>query len=130
MGGGPQGSGRPPVGGSGSGRPPPGGSGSGRPPVGGSGSGGSGIGPVGGSGSGNNTGGTGTTSAPRVITWSFGMSDALECVRPGTSVIFEWSGSSHNVDKVGSAEDYASCSGITDTTGVSGPYTWEAPSSE
>jgi len=72
----------------------------------------------------------GTTSAPRVITWSFGMSEALECVRPGTSVIFEWSGSSHNVDKVGSAEDYASCSGITDTTGVSGPYTWQAPSSE
>ena len=55
--------------------------------------------------------------------------------------------------KVGSAEDYASCSGITDTTGegifftkeqrpltffshpmcstgVSGPYTWQAPSSE
>merc|ERR1712014_573175 len=53
----------------------------------------------------------GTTSAPRVITWSFGMSEALECVRPGTSVIFEWSGSSHNVDKVGSAEDYASCVG-------------------
>merc|ERR1719336_3729152 len=72
----------------------------------------------------------GTTSAPRVITWSFGMSEALECVKPGTSVIFEWSGSSHNVDKVGSAEDYASCSGITDTTGVSGPYTWQAPSSE
>ena len=106
----------------------------------------------------------------------------------GTSVIFEWSGSSHNVDKVrnawlcsfvtqhctsdwwslfgdwrtmkdlfcqkvGSAEDYANCSGITDTTGegifftkeqrpltffshpmcltgVSGPYTWQAPSSE
>merc|ERR1719336_2199332 len=77
MGGGPQGSGRPPVGGSGSGRPPPGGSGSGRPPpggsgsgrppVGGSGSGGSGIGPVGGSGSGNNTGGTGgVTSGPGV----------------------------------------------------------------
>merc|ERR1719351_417846 len=72
MGGGPQGSGRPPVGGSGSGRPPPGGSGSGRPPpggsgsgrppVGGSGSGGSGIGPVGGSGSGNNTGGSGGAS--------------------------------------------------------------------
>merc|ERR1711872_708425 len=81
---------------------------------------------------GNWTGGdnSGTTSAPRVITWSFGMSEALECVRPGTSVIFEWSGSSHNVDKVGSAEDYASCSGITDTTGVSGPYTWQAPSSE
>jgi len=72
----------------------------------------------------------GTTSAPRVITWSFGMSEAVECVKPGTSVIFEWSGSSHNVDKVGSAEDYASCSGITDTTGVSGPYTWQAPSSE
>merc|ERR1719462_973 len=50
------GSGRPPVGGSGSGRPPLGGSGSGRPPVGGSGSGGSGSGPLGGSGSGNNTG--------------------------------------------------------------------------
>merc|ERR1712004_551809 len=69
---------------------------------------------------------TGTTPAPRVITWSFGMSEAVECVKPGTSVIFEWSGSSHNVDKVGSAEDYASCSGITDTTGVSGPYTWQA----
>merc|ERR1712013_425625 len=41
----------------------------------------------------------GTTSAPRVITWSFGMSEAVECVKPGTSVIFEWSGSSHNVDK-------------------------------
>merc|ERR1712211_197704 len=67
----------------------------------------------------------GTTSAPRVITWSFGMSEALECVRPGTSVIFEWSGSNHNVDKVVSAEDYASCSGITDTTGVSGPYTFQ-----
>ena len=26
---------------------------------------------------------SGTTSAPRVITWSFGMSEALECVRPG-----------------------------------------------
>merc|ERR1712004_579320 len=140
MEGGPQGSGRPPVGGSGSGRPPPGGSGSGRPPtggsgsgrppVGGSGSGGSGSGPAGGSGSGNNTGGSGTTSAPRVITWSFGMNEAVECVKPGTSVIFEWSGSSHNVDKVGSAEDYASCSGITDTTGVSGPYTWQAPTSE
>merc|ERR1719340_319634 len=49
MGGGPQGSGRPPVGGSGSGRPPPGGSGSGRPPPGGS---GSGRPPPGGSGSG------------------------------------------------------------------------------
>merc|ERR1719285_796567 len=59
MGGGPQGSGRPPVGGSGSGRPPPGGSGSGRPPPGGS---GSGRPPVGGSGSGNNTGGSGGAS--------------------------------------------------------------------
>merc|ERR1712013_978223 len=55
MGGEPQGSGRPPVGGSGSGRPPPGGSGSG----------GSGSGPVGGSG--NNTGGSGgVTSGPGV----------------------------------------------------------------
>merc|ERR1712212_1058804 len=77
---------------------------------------------------GDSTGGA--TSAPRVVTWSFGMSEAVECVKPGTSVIFEWSGSSHNVDKVGSAEDYASCSGITDTTGVSGPYTWQAPTSE
>merc|ERR1719193_2033617 len=76
------------------------------------------------------TGDGGATSAPRVVTWSFGMSEAVECVKPGTSVIFEWSGSSHNVDKVGSAEDYASCNGITDTTGVSGPYTWQAPASE
>merc|ERR1711972_1106739 len=99
---------------------PPTGSGSGTGP---GGSGATPLPPTGGNG-------TGTTSAPRVITWSFGMNEAVECVKPGTSVIFEWSGSSHNVDKVGSAEDYASCTGITDTTGVSGPYTWQAPSSE
>merc|ERR1719206_955621 len=99
---------------------PPTGSGSGTGP---GGSGATPLPPTGGNG-------TGTTSAPRVITWSFGMSEAVECVKPGTSVIFEWSGSSHNVDKVGSAEDYASCSGITDTTGVSGPYSWQAPTSE
>merc|ERR1711899_499198 len=109
------------MGGSGMPPMPPTGSGSGTGP--GSGSGATPLPPTGGNG-------TGTTSAPRVITWSFGMSEAVECVKPGTSVIFEWSGSSHNVDKVGSAEDYASCSGITDTTGVSGPYTWQAPISE
>merc|ERR1712192_271207 len=76
------------------------------------------------------TGDGGATSAPRVVTWSFGMTEVVECVKPATSVIFEWSGSGHNVDKVGSAEDYASCSGITDSTGVSGPYTWQAPTSE
>merc|ERR1711971_1111895 len=84
----------------------------------------------GGDNNGGVTGDGGATSAPRVVTWSFGMSEAVECVKPGTSVIFEWSGSSHNVDKVGSAEEYASCSGITDTTEVSGPYTWQAPTSE
>merc|ERR1719430_2801832 len=88
MGGGPQGSGRPPVGGSGSGRPPPGGSGSGRPPVGGSGSGGSGSGPVGGSGSGNNTGGSATTAPggdDEVVTRVKSYIDSGTCARVSSS---------------------------------------------
>jgi len=73
---------------------------------------------------------TGTTSAPFIITWAFGMNEALECVRPGTLVVFKWGGSFHNVDKVGSADDYANCNGITDTAGASGPYKWIAPTNE
>ena len=70
-------------------------------------------------------------------------------------LLWEKNGDRFDAKKVGSAEDYASCSGITDTTGegrlqlryadsdflyfpltpmwttgVSGPYTWQAPTSE
>jgi len=45
-------------------------------------------------------------------------------------VEFQWSGSSHNVNEVGSAEEFDNCDGITDTAGAPGPYTWLAPSNE
>ena len=38
----------------------------------------------------------------------------------GTSVEFQWSGSSHNVNEVGSAEEFDNCNGITDTAGMDG----------
>ena len=37
---------------------------------------------------------------------------------PGTEVVFKWQGSFHNVDKLGSADDYANCDGITNTSGA------------
>merc|ERR1712192_210370 len=41
-------------------------------------------GPDGGDNAGGVTGDGGATSAPRVVTWAFGMSEAVECVKPGT----------------------------------------------
>merc|ERR1712203_179785 len=74
---------------------------------------------------------SGSTSAPPLtIAWAFGMDETVECVRPGTSVEFQWSGSSHNVNEVGSAEEFDNCNGFTDTAGAPGPYTWLAPSNE
>merc|ERR1712186_176113 len=52
----------------------------------------------------------GSTSAPPLtVAWAFGMDETVECVRPGTSVEFQWSGSSHNVNEVGSAEEFDNC---------------------
>ena len=36
----------------------------------------------------------------------------------GTDVVFKWQESFHNVDQLGSADDYANCDGITNTSGA------------
>merc|ERR1711971_575153 len=64
---------------------------------------------------------------PHNITWAFGMNEEVACVQSGTQVVFKWQGSFHNVDKLGSADDYANCNGITNTAGASGPFNWTAP---
>ena len=67
----------------------------------------------------------------------------------GTEVVFKWQGSFHNVVKIGSADDYTNCNGITNTagadefsylrifvsshpdpTGAPGPFKWTAPANE
>ena len=43
----------------------------------------------------------------------------------GTEVVFKWQGSFHNVVKIGSADDYTNCNGITNTAGADGSsYSW------
>ena len=49
------------------------------------------------------------------------MKEAVECVCPGTTVIFEWGGSNHNVEKVVSPDDYAN-SKSTKTKGIVGLF--------
>ena len=44
----------------------------------------------------------------------------------GTNVIFDKTGSSHNVNQLASQSDYDSCSGFTDTAGNSDPYMFQA----
>merc|ERR1712121_297224 len=60
------------------------------------------------------------------IDWKVPMDPVEMCVTPGTDVVFKWV-DGHNVDTVGSQEDYDTCKGFTDTTPVAGPYTWTAP---
>ena len=45
----------------------------------------------------------------------------IDCLSySGTLVVFEWRGSFHNVEKVGTADDFANCNGITNTAGTAG----------
>jgi len=60
------------------------------------------------------------------VPWSFGMDHQAICVETGTNVIFDKTGSSHNVNQLASQSDYDSCSGFTDTAGNSAPYMFSA----
>ena len=42
-------------------------------------------------------------------------------------MIFNWE-SGHNVNQGLSKDDYTQCTGLTDTNGTTGPWTWVAPS--
>ena len=44
----------------------------------------------------------------------------------GTNVIFDKTGSSHNVNQLANQSDFDSCSGFTDTAGNSDPYMFPA----
>merc|ERR1711936_1049886 len=59
------------------------------------------------------------------VPWSFGMETVDICVETGTSVVFEWTGSGHNVNLLSSKADYDTCTGFTDTQGNSGPYIYQ-----
>jgi len=65
--------------------------------------------------------------APMDITWTFNLPQTVRCAVIGTTVTFSWSGTFHNVVSLGSSEvDYTACSGITNTVGEAGPFTWVA----
>ena len=49
------------------------------------------------------------------------LKPCIDCLSySGTLVVFKWRGSFHNVEKVGTADDFANCNGITNTAGTAG----------
>ena len=61
----------------------------------------------------------------RSIEWTITGEPFKECVAPGEKVVFNWDGEAHNVEKVNAA-GYENCSGIKNTEGVAGPFTFTA----
>jgi len=60
------------------------------------------------------------------IPWTFGMQKQEICVGKGTKVIFDKTGSFHNVNVLSNQVDYDGCTGFTDTSGNSDPFSYEA----
>eukprot|EP00092_Neocalanus_flemingeri_P094692 GFUD01120421.1.p1 GENE.GFUD01120421.1~~GFUD01120421.1.p1 ORF type:complete len:131 (+),score=28.24 GFUD01120421.1:45-437(+) len=64
----------------------------------------------------------------KTLPWKFGMEPQVICVETGTTVIFDKTGSHHNVNQLTESE-YNTCTGFTDTQGNSdNPVLYQADS--